>query len=325
MPCIGVIGVGNFTKMVLLPAIKKTKARLKVIAGAGGVSGAYAGRKFGVEYVTSEYSKVLEDSEVNTVFIVTRHSSHAPLVIEALRKGESVYVEKPLALNIDELKNIISAYNESNEILMVGFNRRFSPFTKKLKEVVSNRKDPLCINMIVNTGMIPYDNWVHDPEVGGGRIIGEACHFIDLLRLIVDSKIIEVYAITTRGHSGSDEDKMTINLRFEDGSIGTINYFANGNKLYPKERLEVFYEGKILLLDNFKALTGYGVNVRLKSLRQDKGHHKEVEEFIKAVSEGKESPIPFEELVEVTLASFAAVKSAIIGMPIKLIDFYKEL
>ena len=324
-PCIGLLGVGNFAKMVLLPAIKKTKARLKFIASSGGVSGAYAGRKFGFEFVTSDYNKVLEDEEINTIFIATRHSSHASLVIEALKRGKNVYVEKPLALNVDELKDIISAYKDSDRILMVGFNRRFSPFIRRLKEVISSRKDPLCINIMVNAGMIPFDNWVYDPEIGGGRIIGEACHFIDLSRFIVGSKIVEVYAITTKGHSGSDEDKMVINLKFEDGSIGTINYFANGSKTYPKERVEVFNEGKILVIDNFKSLIGYGVNCRLKSLRQNKGHEKEVEEFIKAVSDGRESPIPFGELVEVTLASFSAVKSATLGMPIKLVDFYKEL
>jgi len=324
-PCIGLLGVGNFAKMVLLPAIKKTKARLKFIASSGGVSGAYAGRKFGFEFVTSDYNKVLEDEEINTIFIATRHSSHASLVIEALKRGKNVYVEKPLALNVDELKDIISAYKDSDRVLMVGFNRRFSPFIRRLKEVISSRKDPLCINIMVNAGMIPFDNWVYDPEIGGGRIVGEACHFIDLSRFIVGSRIVEVYAITTKGHSGSDEDKMVINLKFEDGSIGTINYFANGSKTYPKERVEVFNEGKILVIDNFKSLIGYGVNCRLKSLRQNKGHEKEVEEFIKAVSDGRESPIPFEELVEVTLASFSAVKSATLGMPIKLVDFYKEL
>jgi predicted dehydrogenase len=325
IPCIGLLGVGNFAKMILLPAIKKTKARLKFIASSGGVSGTYAGRKFGFEFVTSDYNKVLEDEEVNTIFIATRHNSHASLVIEALKRGKNVYVEKPLALNVNELKDIISAYKDSNRILMVGFNRRFSPFVRRLKEVISSRKDPLCINITVNSGMIPFDNWVYDPEIGGGRIVGEACHFIDLSRFIVGSKIVEVYAITTKGHSGSDEDKMVINLKFENGSIGTINYFANGSKTYPKERIEVFNEGKILVIDNFKSLIGYGVNCRLKSLRQNKGHEKEVEEFIKAVSDGRESPIPFEELVEVTLASFSAVKSATLGMPIKLVDFYKEL
>jgi predicted dehydrogenase len=324
-PCIGLLGVGNFAKMVLLPAIKKTEARLKFIASSGGVSGAYAGRKFGFEFVTSDYNRVLEDEEINTIFIATRHSSHASLVIEALKKGKNVYVEKPLALNVDELKDIISAYKDSDRVLMVGFNRRFSPFIRRLKEVISSRKDPLCINIMVNAGMIPFDNWVYDPEIGGGRIVGEACHFIDLSRFIVVSRIVEVYAITTKGHSGSDEDKMVINLKFEDDSIGTINYFANGSKTYPKERVEVFNEGKILVIDNFKSLIGYGVNCRLKSLRQNKGHEKEVEEFIKAVSDGRESPIPFEELVEVTLASFSAVKSATLGMPIKLVDFYKEL
>lgn len=324
-PCIGFLGVGNFAKMVLLPAIKNTKVRLKFIASSGGISGTYSGKKFGFEFATSDYNKVLEDKEVNTVFIATRHNSHASLVVEALKRGKNVYVEKPLALSIDELKNIIATYKDSNNILMVGFNRRFSPFVRKLKEIISTRNDPICINILVNAGNIPSDSWIYDPEIGGGRIIGEACHFIDLSRFIVGSKISEVYAITTKGHSISDEDKMIINLRFEDGSVGNISYFANGSKIYPKERVEVFSEGKILVIDNFKSLTGYGIKCKMRSLRQDKGHKKEIEEFIKAIYSGKESPIPFEELVEVTLASFAAIKSATLGVPIKLVDLYKEL
>lgn len=324
-PCIGFLGVGNFAKTILLPVLKKANARLKIIASSGGISGVHAGKKFGFEFATSDYNKVLEDEEVNTVFIATRHNSHASLVVKALEKGKNVFVEKPLALNINELRNIISAYNESNKILMVGFNRRFSPFTKRIKEIISNRKDPLCINIIVNAGTIPKDSWIHDPEVGGGRIIGEACHFIDLSRFIVGSKITEVYAVTTKGHSGFDEDKMIINLKFEDGSIGVISYFANGNKTYPKERVEVFNEGRILVIDNFKSLIGYGIRCKLKSLKQDKGHEMEVKEFIDSISKGREAPIPFEELVEVTLASFSAVRSAILGIPIKLDDFYKEL
>jgi len=323
-PCIGVLGVGNFAKMVLLPALKKTNARLKFISSSGGINSVFAGRKFGFEYATSDYNKVLGDEEIDTIFITTRHASHAHLVIEGLKRGKNVYVEKPLALNIDELKDIISVYKNTNKILMVGFNRRFSPFIRKLKELISQRKDPLCLNIMVNAGAIPYDSWIYDPEVGGGRIIGEACHFIDLSRFIVGNKITEVYAITTRGHSGYDEDKMIINLKFEDGSISVINYFANGSKVFPKERIEVFGEGKILVVDNFRSLKGYGINIKMRSLKQNKGHEDEIKEFIRAISNGTESPIPFNELVEVTLASFCAVESAKKGKPINLIEYYKE-
>jgi len=323
--CVGVLGIGNFAKMILLPALKKTNARLKYIASSGGVNSIFAGRKFGFEYTLSDYNKVLEDEEVNTIFITTRHASHAYLVIEGLKKGKNVFVEKPLALSINELKDIISAYKNSDNILMVGFNRRFSPFVKKLKDILSYRKDPLCLNIVINAGMIPYDNWQYDPEVGGGRIVGEACHFIDLSRYIVGKKIDEIYAVTTKGHSGYDHDKMIINIKFEDGSIGVINYFANGNKVYPKERVEVFNEGKVLVIDNFRFLVGYGINIKLKSLKQNKGHEEEIKEFIRAVSDGDISPIPFDELIEVTLASFCAVESAKKGVPIKLIEYYKEI
>lgn len=324
-PVVGFIGVGNFARLILLPALKQTNVRLKTIASSGGVNAVDSGRKYGFEKVVSEYSEILNDSEINTVFIATRHNSHAKLVIECLKRDKNVFVEKPLALTIDELREIINTYKESNKLLMVGFNRRFSKFIEKLKITISNRNDPLCINMVVNAGEIPPDNWVHDIEVGGGRIIGEGCHFIDLLRFIVGEEIIEVYGLSTKGHSNSDEDKMIINLKFKDGSIGSINYFANGSKKYPKERLEVFSEGKVLVIENFKSLVGYGCNIRLKSLRQDKGHEKEVKSFIEAIKEGKSSPIPFNELVEVTLASFAAVKSSAKGVPIKMEDLYKEL
>jgi predicted dehydrogenase/threonine dehydrogenase-like Zn-dependent dehydrogenase len=324
-PVVGVIGVGGFAKMTLLPCLKDTDAYLKTIASSRGFSGLHTGKKYGFKYVTSEYSNVLEDQDINTVVITTRHDSHASLVVAAMERGKNVFVEKPLALNIDELKNIISVYKKYNNIMLVGFNRRFSRFTEKLKEALSDRENPICVSIMVNAGKVPSDHWVCDHDIGGGRIIGEGCHFIDLLRFIVGSKIMEIYALSTKGHCNSDEDKMTINLKHEDGSIGTIHYFANGSKSYPKEKIEVFSEGKVFVINNFKSLSGYSSNQKLKSFKQDKGHLNEMKKFINAVSEGSHSPIPFEELIEVTLSSFAAVKSAEISEPIKLESLYKEV
>ncbi len=323
-PVVGIVGAGNFAKAVLLlPALKKTDTRLKTIASSGGLGGIDSGCKFGFQYAASEYANIIEDRDINTVFIATRHNSHASLTIKAIENGKNVFVERPLCITIQDLYKINNAHSSllthySSLILMVGFNRRFSQFTIKLKEAISYRKDPVCINIMVNAVELPIHHWHHDSEVGGGRIVQEGCHFIDLLRYIVGSKISEVYSLSTSGHSNLDEDKVTINLKFEDGSIGTIHYLANGNEHFPKERVEVFSEGKIFVIDNFKRLIGYGSKVKLKSFKQDKGHAKEVETFIHSISNGLDSPIPFEELIEVTLASFAAVKSARIGEPVKL-------
>ena len=325
-PVVGFIGAGNFAKLVLLPALKDTSARLKILASAGGVSGAISAKRFGFERATSDYEEVLKDPEINTVFIVTRHNSHAKLAALALRKSKNVFVEKPLSITLEGLADVVKAHREAGDkILMVGFNRRFSPFTMKIREAVSMRGDPLCLSMTVNAGFIPSTHWVHDEEVGGSRLLGEACHFIDLLRFLVGSPVLEVYAISTKGHSERDDDKVTITVKFKDGSIGVINYFSNGNKTYPKERLEVFYEGKVVVLDNFKRVKGYGLKMSMRSLKQDKGHKEEISSFIRAVKEGSPFLIPFDELVEVTLATFAAKKSMEEGRPVKIRELEEEL
>jgi len=326
-PVIGFIGVGNFAKLVLLPALRKTSfARLKTIASAGGISGAISAKRFNFERATSDYQEVHDDPEINTIFIATRHSSHAELAAEALRKDKNVFVEKPLSTDIKGLVNVIRAHETATgKILMVGFNRRFSPFIRRIKQAVSMRSDPICLSMTVNAGFIPSTHWIHDEGIGGGRVIGEACHFIDLFRFLVGAPIAEVYAATTRRHSQRDDDKVAITLKFEDGSIGVVNYFANGNKAYPKERLEVFFEEKVIVLDNFRKLKGYGLKLEMKSLKQDKGHSEEVRKFIRAVKEGMPSPIPFDELVEVTLATLAVVKSMKEGEPVKMSKMREEL
>ena len=303
-PVVGLIGAGNFTGQVLLPALKKTKARLKVIASSTGVSGTHLGKKFNFEESTTDIERIFNDPEINTVFIVTRHDTHAGFVIRALNAGKNVFVEKPLCLTTKELEGIVEVYNAQLEgpnspRVMVGFNRRFSKLTLKTKELLDAVKEPKSMIMTVNAGWIPPDHWTQDLEVGGGRIIGEACHFIDLLRFLVDSKIkrSDMIKMGTR-----TDDTVTVNLSFDDGSMGTIHYFSNGNRGFPKERLEVFCGGKILFLNNFKKMKGYGwENYRkLKLPKQDKGHYAEVMAFFEAINQGEESPIPFDEIVEVT-------------------------
>lgn len=315
-PTVGLIGAGNFSGMVLLPALAATGARLKTIASAGGFTGTHLGRKFGFALSTTETESIFEDREIDTVIISTRHNTHASLVLRALKSGKHIYVEKPLCLTPDELQSVGAAYREAlasdpNRILTVGFNRRFSPHGQRMASLLRNEAGPKTFIMTVNAGFIPVSHWTHDRDLGGGRIIGEGCHYIDLLRFLAGAPIVGVVA-TVIQKPAVQEDVMTIVLEFNDGSHGTIHYLANGHKSFPKERLEVFSAGKILQLDNFRCLKGFGWPgfSSMKLWRQDKGHKAEMNAFISAVASGGPAPIPFDELVEVTSVSFEAVASA---------------
>jgi predicted dehydrogenase/threonine dehydrogenase-like Zn-dependent dehydrogenase len=307
------IGAGGFATAVLLPCLRKTGVRLKTIASLGGLNGMHAGRKFGFENTTTDLDSIINDPEINTVFITTRHDNHADLVCRVLKSGKHVFVEKPLALNPKQLRQIIEVYEATGRqnvplILLAGFNRRFSPQVIKMKSLLETVKEPKSMIMTVNAGAIPAKHWVQDPQIGGGRIIGEGCHFIDLLRFLAGFPIQTIQA--TQIESKQDcADNATFTMTFTDGSMGTVHYFANGHKSFPKERLEVFGAGRILRLDNFQTLTGYGWPnfKRLHLWRQDKGHFGELTTFIKAVQTGTASPIPFPELIEVTEASFKVV------------------
>lgn len=315
-PVIGMIGAGNFSSRVLIPSLSKLNLHLHTIASAGGTSAAITGRKFGFNQATTDVKSILNDPEINTVFIITRHNLHADLVIESLQAGKHVFVEKPLALNREELLQVKKARkNFPDKQLMVGFNRRFSPLALTMKNLLLNRSQPVTMIYTVNAGSIPADHWAHDLEIGGGRIIGEACHFIDFLRYLTGKPIIQVSSQIVGDAAGIQirEDKMTITLKFEDGSLGTVHYFANGSAQYPKERVEVFSEGRILYLDNFRVLKGYQWpgfrNMRL--WQQDKGHQQELRAFVKAIQEKNIQLIPWEELEEVTLASIIAVEKSL--------------
>ncbi|MFX0195797.1 MAG: bi-domain-containing oxidoreductase [Candidatus Hodarchaeota archaeon] len=312
---VGVIGAGNFTKLVLIPALKKSNARLKSIASAGGMSGAHAAAKFGFQQTTTDYRTILSDNDITTVFITTRHNLHARIVIDALEAGKHVFVEKPLCINEEELKAIKSTiHNTQDAFLMVGFNRRFSPLVLKMQSLLKTRTEPLTMSMMVNAGAIPPESWTHDRAIGGGRIIGEGCHWIDLMAFLAGCNVDRVCAMNVgRAPSLANyDDKISISLGFADGSIGTLNYFGNGNKKYPKETLEVFCNGKVLRLDNFRKLTGYGWKGfrRMKLLRQDKGHNAEISCFLEKCQQGGVPLIPFEQIENVTRATFAAVESA---------------
>ena len=316
---VGFIGAGNYAAQVLIPAFRDAGARLQSVASSGGVSGVHAGKKFGFAETTTDTDSLFANPEIDTVVISTRHDSHARFVLKAFEAGKHVFVEKPLCLTREELDRIETAWTGEEglvagaPLLMVGFNRRFSPLVQKSKSLLESVREPKSFIMTVNAGAIPASHWTQDRNVGGGRIIGEACHFIDLLRYLADAPISSVQ-VTGMGRAPGVEvrdDKVAITLSFEDGSFGTIHYLANGHKSFPKERLEVFCAGRILQLDNFRKLTGYGwPGFKKMSLwRQDKGNAACAAAFVDAIRSGAPSPIPFDELVEVTRVTFDVVES----------------
>jgi len=319
----GLIGAGNFTKVTLLPALKGCDVRLRTIASAGGVSGVHAGRKFGFEQATTDYRELLSDPAINLVVITTRHDLHAKMTLEALAAGKHVAVEKPLSVTSEELNEIRSAFASSAGLqLLVGFNRRFSPHAIKMRQLLAARSQPMCMSMMVNAGIIGSESWVNDPTVGGGRLIGEGCHWIDLMVYLTGSKVVQVSATRMGDAPGVAvrDDKMTVTLSFADGSIGTLHYFGNGHKSYEKETMEVFCDGRVLRLENFRTLRGYGwpgfSNMKLR--RQDKGHAEEFRQLIGAIAGGGPAVMPFEEIDNVMRATFAAVESAHLGTNVRI-------
>lgn len=299
---IGVIGAGGFSSGVLIPAFKKTNARLKSIASTTGLSSHNIAQKFEIECNTTDYKEILNDNEINTVVITTPHNSHGKLVLESLEAGKHVFVEKPLALSLEEIDQIeqLMLKSESPPVLMVGFNRRFSPLSIKLERELRRTAGPKAIIYTVNSGDIPSDHWTQDPKVGGQRLIGEGCHFIDYVKFIVGKKI------TSSNISFADvknRDVFTITLSFEDGSIGTVHYLSNGNKSFPKERIEVFCDGSIYSIDNFRKLNilnASGNKSSHKLSSQDKGHRLEVEQFVKWVKGETSDLISLNDLFEIS-------------------------
>lgn len=309
---IGVIGAGNFTKMTMLPAMKGSGANLKYIASSGGVTGTALARKFGFSHSTTDYKAILEDSDVDTVIITTRHNSHSKFVAEALQAKKHVFVEKPLALNNDQLLLVINAYNNSGSTksLMVGFNRRFSPHIRAIRKSLGENSGPVNINATMNAGFIPKEVWVHDMSIGGGRIIGEACHYIDLCVFLAGSEITSVCLNSMGENPNENTDNASILLKFKNGSNAVINYFANGSKAYSKERVEVYSRERTWVMDNFRTTTGYGVKgFKNIKTRIDKGHKTQFHEYIDRIKNGGEALIPFNQIVNVTKASFAALQS----------------
>ena len=253
--------------------------------------------------------EVLADGEVGTVMITTRHDLHASMVLKAIKAGKNVFVEKPLALSMEELEQIESAYQAADVNLMVGFNRRFSPHIQKIKSLVPSSA-PKNMIATMNAGNIPPDVWVHDMAVGGGRIIGEACHYIDLLVYLSGSKVKSVCMNALGNNPAENTDNASILLKFENGDTGVVNYFANGSKSYSKERVEVFADEQVLIMDNFRETIGYGTKGFSKvKTKLDKGHKVQFDKITKLAKSGGEALIPYEEIINVTKASFAALQS----------------
>jgi predicted dehydrogenase/threonine dehydrogenase-like Zn-dependent dehydrogenase len=321
---IGCLGAGEFANRVLLELIKKLdKLHPRILCSAGGVSAAQRGQKLGFDAATTDEDEVFRDPAVDAVFIITRHDLHAAQTIKALRMRKHVFVEKPLALTVEELCEIEAALASaapSKSLIMVGFNRRFSPAAAQVKQFFSDITVPLTISVRFNSGAIPRGHWTQDEQVGGGRIIGEACHAIDLATFLADSIPVRVFAESIGGarSSGITDDQCFITLRHANGSISSVAYLAGGDKAFPKERVEVLGGGRLAIIEDFReVITSVGGKTKkARAWHQQKGHHEEVKAFAEALAAGGPSPIPWAELRAVTLASILAARSLREGMPL---------
>lgn len=307
---VGIIGAGNFTKMTMLPILKKTEVNLYSIASSGGLTGTSLAKKYNFNFSTTNYQTILEDANIDLVMITTRHNNHAQLVVECLENNKNVFVEKPLAITRGQLDLILKAYQKTNSknTITVGFNRRFSPHAIKIRAVLGN--EPMNVIATMNAGAIPANVWVHDRLVGGGRIIGEACHFIDLITYFTGSKVKSVCMNAMGINPAENTDNASILLKYENGSTGVINYFSNGSKSYSKERIEIYSQERTAIIDNFRKTEVFGFKgLKSFSTKLDKGHKMQFELLMKQVKNGGNAIIPFDEIVNTTKASFAAIES----------------
>lgn len=307
---ISIVGAGNFTKMTMMPALKKIGADIRYIVSAGGVSGTHLAKKYRINFSSTNYEDVLTDKETDAVIITTRHNLHAEMVVKGLRANKHVFVEKPLALFESELEEVLVAQKNSGASLTVGFNRRFSPFIQKAKQLIGNSPEPISVTITANAGFIPANHWIHDRSVGGGRIIGEGCHFIDLIGFLTGSEPTEVICSALSDHPSESSDNVSILLKYKNGSLGVVNYFSNGNKAYSKERIELFSQGRTLIVDNFRTMKGYGFRgFSSMSSKQDKGHKEQFRQYLQFLKTGGQPIISLHELVSSTRATFTAVRS----------------
>lgn len=313
----GFIGAGSFAQSYLIPNAKSWGASLDGVVTSKGITSKSVLDKFKFNFCSSDAKDVLENKQINTIFIATPHVSHASFVIDGLKADKNVFVEKPLAMNLEQLKEVVHTQKSSDKSLMVGFNRRFAPVAEEIKKEFSNLGEPLVVNIRVNAGFIPKDHWSQIPEIGGGRIIGEVCHFIDLMQYFTDALPVKVYAeaINTNNDKMISADNLAISIKFSNGSVGNLTYLANGDKSLPKENIEVFGGGKIGIIHDFRSGSIHKDNKLVKLKSVGKGHKEEVYRFLDQVKEGKGSPISFESICLTTLTTFKILDSLSTGLP----------
>jgi polar amino acid transport system substrate-binding protein len=312
----GFIGAGSFAQSYLIPNARQWGAVLETVVTSRGITAKNVATKFSFNNASSESNDIIGNPDIDTVFIATRHDTHAAYTLASLRAGKNVFVEKPLALTPEDLEAIRARHNEHGSRLMVGFNRRFSPVAQALKQEFRDIQEPLVLNYRVNAGFIPKEHWTQQ-EAGGGRILGEVCHFIDLLQFFTDSLPYRVYAecIGSGNQQVKNDDNVVITLRFRNGSVGTITYAAGGDKALAKERLEIFGGNKTGIIHDFRKGELFSGNKAKLLKLEGKGHRQEVEAFLHSIREGRESPISFESIYYTTLATFKVLDSLYSGMP----------
>lgn len=324
---LGFIGAGNFAQDTLIPALKSVSGvRLRGVSTSSGLSARGVADRFGFEYSASDSAELMHDPEIHAIVVATRHQSHAPLVSAALQARKHVFVEKPLALDDEQLRQVIAAHELAQErgprpILMVGFNRRFAPFSQKLKQFFSGNSQPLMVHYRVNAGYIPRDHWTQDPNQGGGRVLGEVCHFVDWIQFVVGASPTQVVAQSLPNCGVYSDDNLSVTIMYADGSLGNIVYIANGESRMGKERAEVMGDGRMGVIEDFRKLS-LGGNGRIRTskqwISQDKGHAAEVRAFVQAIRSGGPSPIPFGELVATAQVTFAILQSLREKRPVEL-------
>jgi predicted dehydrogenase len=318
---IGVIGAGSFAQGTLLPALAADgRVQLKTIATASGLTARGVAERFKFQNCAADAAAVLADSGVNAVVVATRHNSHASLVATAVGAGKAVFVEKPLAVDAEGLAQVVDAVSaRPDALVMVGFNRRFAPLVTRLRAFLSGSPEPLLMTYRINAGHVPADHWVHDPEQGGGRIIGEVCHFVDLLAFLAGDQVMEVQAAALPDGGRYRQDNVAVTLRFARGSVGTIVYAANGDRALEKERIEVMTAGRSAVLDDYRTLTCYEQGRRRRStMGVDKGHRAELRAFVQSVERGEPSPVSFRDAVHVTEVTLAIVAALSTGTGVLL-------
>ena len=321
---VGVIGAGQFATGTMLPAFRRVSGvRAQGLAAAGGVSARKAGDTFGFSYCTTDYREVLADPAVDAVLVLTRNRQHAPMAREALEAGKAVFVEKPLATTLEDLRALVETWRASPGQLMVGFNRRYAPFSSKMQAFWGARPGPAVCVYRVNAGPLPADSWLYDPEEGGGRLIAEVCHFVDYLQFVSQSRPVEVFARALGGEAAGNRarENVLVTVTFADGSIGSVVYSSRGDRSFSKERVEVFRTDSVAVIEDFRRLTltrGGRTRTLTSRVSQDKGHRAELETFFGCLREGRPFPSSFEDGVAVTLATFAAARSIETARPVRI-------